>query len=77
MARFARWAGFVALSLSAAACSRAPNPVVAHDPIPQPPPGYAVRCSSTPFILNGYISRCTPGYRPAVIEERAVVRAKG
>jgi hypothetical protein len=76
MPRFARWAGFVALSL-AAACSRAPNPVVAHDPIPQPPPGYAVRCSSTPFVLNGYISRCTPGYKPAVIEERAVVRAKG
>ena len=76
MAGFARWAGLLGAALSAAACSRAPNPVVAHDPIPQPPPGYAVRCSSTPFILNGYISRCTPG-RKGVIEERAVVRAKG
>ena len=84
MARFARWAVYLgarwavlALGLSAAACSRTPNPVVAHDPIPQPPAGYAVQCSSTPFIFNGYITRCTPGYKPGTVEERVVVRAKG
>jgi hypothetical protein len=76
VARWAGWAVFAVAALSASACSRTPNPVVAHDPIPQPPPGYAVRCSSTPFILNGYISRCTPG-RKGVIDERTVVRARG
>ena len=74
MVRFARW-GVLGAALSVAACSRAPNPVVAHDPIPQPPPGYAVRCSATPFIFNGYLATCTPGIRP--VEERTVVRAKG
>jgi hypothetical protein len=76
VARWAGWAVFAAAALSAGACSRTPNPVVAHDPVPQPPPGYAVRCTSTPFILNGYISRCTPG-RKGVIEERTFVRARG
>jgi hypothetical protein len=74
MADVTRWAVLLAAA-GLCACSRPPNPVVAHDPIPQPPPGYAVRCSSTPFILNGYITHCTPGLKP--LEERVIVRAKG
>jgi len=74
MAGVTRWAVLLGAA-GLCACSRQPNPVVAHDPIPQPPPGYAVRCSSTPFILNGYITRCTPGLK--AIEEGLIVRAKG
>ena len=74
MAGVKRWAVLLAAA-GLCACSRPPNPVIAHDPIPQPPPGYAVRCSSTPFILNGYITHCTPGLKP--VEERVIVRAKG
>jgi hypothetical protein len=74
MAGVTRWALLLAAA-GLCACSRPPNPVVAHDPIPQPPPGYAVRCSSTPFVLNGYLTHCTPGLKP--VEERVVVRAKG
>jgi hypothetical protein len=74
MAGVTRWAVLLAAA-GLCACSRPPNPVVAHDPIPQPPPGYAVRCSSTPFILNGYIAYCIPGLKP--VEERVIVRAKG
>ena len=70
MAGVTRWAVLLAAA-SLCACSRPPNPVVAHDPIPQPPPGYAVRCSSTPFILNGYITHCTPGLKP--VEEGVIL----
>ena len=74
MAGLGRWA--VLLGAAAlAGCSRTPNPVVAHDPIPQPPPGYYARCVSTPTIFHGYISGCRPGLKPAV--EETVVRGKG
>ena len=64
-------------ALSAAACSRPPNLVVAHDPIPPPPPGYRAICSSSPTIFYGFVSTCLPVQAPAVIEERTVVRSKG
>jgi hypothetical protein len=76
----ARWLKLILVGLaglSAAACSRAPNPVIAHDPIPEPPPGYKVVCSSSPFIFHGFVSSCQPGQRPVLVEERVVVRAKG
>lgn len=53
-----------------------PNPIVARDPVPPPPPGYRVVCQSTPFVLNAFISSCQPMQAPVVVvRERAVVRA--
>jgi hypothetical protein len=75
-----RWLKFMLVwlaGLSAAACSRPPNPVVAHDPIPEPPPGYRVVCSSSPTIFYGFSSACAPGQRPVLIEERTTVRVRG
>ena len=63
--------------LSAAACSRPPNPVIAHDPVPPPPPGYKVVCSSTPFIFYSFITTCAAGQTPVLVKEGTVVRAKG
>lgn len=77
MAGWARAAMILGGALAAASCSRPPNPVVAHDPIPQPPPGYVVTCGAFPVILHGYWAYCAPGQRPAVIEERTLVRTKG
>ena len=54
--------------------SRPPNPVVPRSD-PAAAAGLCVRCSSTPFILNGYIAYCIPGLKP--VEERVIVRAKG
>jgi hypothetical protein len=76
----ARWLKLALLGLAglcAAACSRAPNPVIAHDPIPPPPPGYKVVCVSAPFIFHGFVAHCQPGERPVIVEERVVVRARG
>jgi hypothetical protein len=71
----ARGIAALALALAAAACSRPPNPVVAHDPIPPPSPAYAARCYSSPTIFHGYAGACRPILRP--VEERVIVRASG
>jgi hypothetical protein len=63
--------------LSTAACSQPPNPIVARDPIPQPPPGYRVVCSSTSMPFYTVIADCDPVFVPIRKEERAVVRVKG
>jgi hypothetical protein len=52
-----------------------PNPIVARDPVPRPPPGYRVVCQSTPFVLNAFFSSCEPVQVPVVVRQRAVVRA--
>ena len=65
------------LALSAAACSRPPNPAIAHDPVPQPLPGYKVVCSSTPIIFYGFLTSCAPGQTPVLVRERTIVRARG
>ena len=77
MAGWLRWAAALGLGLAATACSRPPNPVVAHDPIPPPSAAFAARCYSSPTIFHGYASACRPIARPVVIEERTVVRARG
>jgi hypothetical protein len=58
---------------SLAACAHAPNPIVARDPIPPPPPGYRVACDTytAPFYL--YFGSCRPVRPPAAV----VVRARG
>lgn len=77
MAGWLRRAVILGGALAAAACSRPPNPVVAHDPIPQPPLAYRATCASVPTIFHGYWSHCAATVAPAAIEERTVVRAKG
>ncbi len=69
----------IALGLvqAVAGCSQPPNRVVARDPIPQPPPGYKVRCTSHPFIFDAYLGHCTPVSAPVVPNERNSVRVKG
>lgn len=64
-------------ALSVAACSLPPNPVIAHDPVPPPAPGYKVVCSSTPFIFYSFITHCAPGERPVLVKEQTIVRARG
>ena len=48
------------LILAASGCTRAPNPVVARDPIQPPPPGYAVSCETSRWPLGIVQSRCAP-----------------
>jgi hypothetical protein len=75
--RLARLALLAAGFSSIAGCSLPPNPIVARDPIPQPPPGYKVVCASRPFILNAYFTNCTPVLVPLEVDQRTVVRVKG
>ena len=66
----------LAAALMLGACNTV-NPIVYRDPIPPPPPGYRVVCSSFPLIVTyHYISDCTP-VGPPVRERRMTVRAKG
>lgn len=58
---------------SLAACARAPNQIVARDPLPVPPPGYAVTCDTYPAPFYLYIGSCRP-VAPAPV---TVVRARG
>lgn len=60
--------------LAAGGCGT-PNPIIARDPLPPPPPGYRVACQSTPFVLNAFFSSCVPVQAPVVVRQRAVVRA--
>jgi hypothetical protein len=62
----------ISLLLLVAACSHAHPAGVAYEPNPSPPPGYRVVCTSTPLLLNAYITNCIP----AAGEQVAVVRAK-
>lgn len=54
-----------------AAC--APNPIVARDPVPAPGPDAAYTCDTRPFLLGAQMTGC----RPAPVEQRVVLRAKG
>ncbi len=58
---------------SLAACAHAPNQIVARDPLPPPPPGYAVECATYPAPFYLYVGSC----RPAVTAPATVVRARG
>jgi hypothetical protein len=60
-----------------AGCSQPPNPIVARDPIPQPPPGYRVACASRPFLFNAYVTNCSPVLVPVEVDRGTIVRAKG
>ncbi len=73
MRPMARAALLLAIPLLVAACSHAPNPIIARDPLPPPPPGYRVACDTyeAPFYL--YHGHCRPVAPPAP----AVVRARG
>lgn len=63
------------LLLAVAACGT-PNPIVARDPIPPPPPGYALSCYSSPSLLNSYPTACRRVDPTVVVEQRrAVVKA--
>ena len=63
--------------LPVAGCSLPPNPVIAHDPVPPPRPGYKVVCSSTPFIFHSFITNCLPGETPVLVRQETVVQARG
>ena len=63
--------GVVAICLPAASCG--PNPVIARDPVPQPPPGYKVECRSAPFLLS-VVTSCTPVRTGPTREERILIR---
>ncbi len=54
----------VSIPLLLAACATGPNPIVARDPLPPPPPGYQVACDTTraPFYL--YQASCRPVAAP-------------
>jgi hypothetical protein len=72
-----RGAAVIGLGLAAIGCSRPPNLVVAHDPLPPPSPAFAARCYSSPTIFHGYASACRAVVAPALLEERTVIRTKG
>ena len=72
-----RWTALLGLGLAATACSRSPNPVVAHDPLPPPSAAYAARCYASPSIFHGRPAACLPIARPALLEEGVAIRARG
>ncbi len=55
------------------ACGHVHTADVASSPNPPPPPGYRAVCSSTPLLLNAFITGCTP----VQAEQVTVVQAKG
>lgn len=74
---FLKAASVLAIAIAASACA-GPNPTIARDPIAPPPAGYKVACESKPFILNAYITNCTPAEAVRVRERTTVVvKAKG
>lgn len=69
-------AALAAAALLALCACGTPNPIVARDPIPPPPPGHRVVCHTTPFLFNAQLSSCLPVREPVVVvEKRPVVRA--
>jgi hypothetical protein len=58
--------------LAVSACSHAPNPVVARDPVPPPPAGYAVACGTTRLPLGIVRARCVPVQRVEPVVVRAL-----
>lgn len=50
-----------------------PNPIIARDPIAQPPRGYRVECYSSPSLFNAYPTACRPVV-PLPPERRVVLK---
>jgi hypothetical protein len=63
----------VAGSMLLAGCAVGPNPVIARDPIPPPPPDHRVECTNIPLIRHHHWTYCAEAAPP----ETAVVQVKG